>query len=97
MTEATEFSLEGALAADGFVDWICHRARLLDLKGWVLRLDAGRVRIVVCGPAPLVDAMEAACSLGPADVLVDRIESRSCRLDGQPNGFQARHRQRGAE
>ncbi len=68
------FLITGQLADDGFLDWIGHRARLLDLGAEILRLSPGAIRVTVSGPAALIDAMEAACSLGPASVLVDRIE-----------------------
>lgn len=87
---ATEFDLEGQLGSGDFLDWICHRARLLDLSGWVTRRDEGRVWIVVTGPLALIDAMEMACSLGPVDVLVDRIESRPYVLTEGLNGFHKR-------
>lgn len=90
MRQATELRLTGDLAADSFLEWICHRARLLDLNGWVRRPAAGRVEIVISGPAALVDAMEMACSLGPAEVLVNRIESRARSLGDTPDGFHVR-------
>ncbi len=89
---ATEFTLVGALASDSFVDWICRRARLLDLKGWVSRQGPDLMTIVVAGPMPLIDAMEMACSLGPVDVLVDRVERRPRDLSKLPNGFSVRTR-----
>lgn len=86
----TELHLEGDLGAATFADWICHRARLLDLSGWVETREDGAVSIVVSGPEALIDAMEMACSLGPRDVLVDRIERLSLKLDATPNGFHRR-------
>lgn len=86
---ATEITLEGDVLAGDFPDWICHRARLLDLSGWVTTAE-GAIRIVVAGPEPLIDAMELACSLGPRDVLVSRIERRECDLPAAPNGFHQR-------
>lgn len=87
---ATEITLEGQLRSDGFPDWICHRARLLDLNGWVSQQDETRITIVVAGPEPLIGAMEMACSLGPVDIEVDRIDCRPHRLSETPNGFHKR-------
>lgn len=84
---ATEFTLQGRLQSDGFVDWICHRARVLALTGWVARIDATRVTVVVAGPEALIGAMEMACSLGPVDISVDRIDRRRVDLTDPPNGF----------
>ena len=86
----TEFFLTGQLSAASFPDWICHRARLLNLTGWVSWSKTGAVRIVVCGPDSLIDAMEMACSLGPADVLVERIDALETTLSKAPNGFHLR-------
>lgn len=87
---ATELRLTGALGAPGFPDWICHRARLLDLAGWVAQKDETELTIVVVGPEPLIDAMEMACSLGPVDVLVERVEVFPVAVAETPNGFSQR-------
>jgi acylphosphatase len=87
---ATEIRLEGRLASTSFVDWICHRARLLDLSGWVQTDGPGALTIVVSGPQALIDAMEMACSLGPMDVQVDRVACHTRALNAQPNGFMRR-------
>ncbi|MBM1221290.1 acylphosphatase [Ponticoccus sp. SC2-23] len=87
---AIEFRLEGDLDAASFPDWICHRARLLDLSGWVTNEADGAVSIVVTGPEALIDAMEMACSLGPREVLVDRIERRPHGVPAALNGFHKR-------
>ncbi len=84
---ATEFRLHGQLASDGFAGWVRDRADLLDLKGWARAEGPDAMTIVVAGPAAMIDAMEMACSLGPMDVLVDRIETRETVLHGRPNGF----------
>lgn len=70
----SEIRLEGHFRSVGFLDWICHRAHLLDLRGWVTAQGPARISIVVEGPQALIDAMEMACSLGPVDVQVARIE-----------------------
>lgn len=85
--KATEFQLRGQLSGAGFTDWICHRARLLDLRGWVRSEGPEAVTIMVAGPEALVDAMEMACSLGPINVWVDRIERQERSLETAPNGF----------
>lgn len=90
MTPVTELRLRGDLGAQGFVPWICHRARVLNLSGWVARVDAGAMIIVVAGPEALCDAMEVACSLGPADVIVEDITRRTTQIPDLPNGFHLR-------
>lgn len=86
--KAAELRLTGALNDPGFVDWICHRAYLLDLDGWVAVDGTDHIRILVAGPKPLIDAMEMACSLGPSTVDVTRIETRAVALAAGVTGFQ---------
>lgn len=85
---ATLFHLEGQLAAPGFADWVRDRAVRLDLTGWVRSDGPSAMTIVVAGPPALVDALEMACSLGPMDVLVERIERSAQALDDSPGGFE---------
>ena len=66
--------ITGALADEGFAGWIAERARRLSLEGAVGPQSPERIDVVVKGPQALGDAMELACTLGPAGVLVDRIE-----------------------
>ena len=80
--------LTGDLAADSLTPWILRRAQRLSLSGWVRREDAGALTIAVSGPAALIDAMEAACSLGPIDVMVEGIERAPFHFAVPPIGFQ---------
>lgn len=88
---AAEIRLIGVFKPDTFSDWICHRARLLDLMGSVSTVGLNDLRVVVQGPQALVDAMEIACSLGPMDADVQRIEMRPMPLNRKLNGFQVHH------
>lgn len=69
----TELRILGDLDTQGFADWICHRAGVLDLNGYVKIVNKTEIRVGVSGNPNLIDAMEAACSLGPANVIVDEI------------------------
>lgn len=84
---ATELRLEGKLASNTFGAWICHRAALLDLKGWVTSEGPETMCIVVVGPSALIDAMEMACSLGPMDVTVTDVLRHERQLSTPPQGF----------
>jgi acylphosphatase len=79
---AARLSIVGALGDETFPDWIVERGRRLSLAGGVRRISPERIEILVEGPEALTDAMEMACSLGPASVLVQRIERAS--LNGLP-------------
>lgn len=79
---AARLEITGALADESFVGWIVERARRLSLSGAVRRISEANIEVTVEGPEALVDAMELACSLGPASVLVDGIVRKPC--DGLP-------------
>lgn len=67
-------ALVGRVDDPTFLPWIeRHRARL-GLSGGVVALQAGRIELIVSGAPDLIDALELACSLGPAGVLVERTD-----------------------
>lgn len=68
-----EFKIDGYFPDKAVIDWIIHRAQILDLAGWVNYIDVCSINIVVTGDPVLVDAMEVACSLGPANATVNTI------------------------
>ena len=84
---AVEIQLGGVFNPEKFADWICHRARLLDLAGSVHALGNTQICILVQGPQPIIDAMEMACSLGPMDANVQRIEVHPTAINHRLNGF----------
>ncbi|QDY71067.1 acylphosphatase [Qingshengfaniella alkalisoli] len=55
-------------------EWILHRADKLSLDGEVLHVSDSRITIRVDGPEELLEAMALACSLGPSEALVERVE-----------------------
>ncbi|WP_300030631.1 acylphosphatase [uncultured Roseobacter sp.] len=83
----TALTLTGDLEAESAIPWIVHRGLLLNLDGWVRRRGAGEIEIALAGPEPLVAAMEAACSLGPADILVEHITRQAHDFDHAPGRF----------
>ena len=68
------FILLGDVGAMVFTGWIIRHARRLGLRGAILRQDPARLDLVVTGPPDLLDALALACSLGPQEVWVDRID-----------------------
>lgn len=80
--------LTGDLASARLTPWIERRAALLSLSGWVRRESPRAVTIAVTGPPALIDAMEAACSLGPFDVIVDHIAREETAFAAPPSGFE---------
>lgn len=84
---AAEIRLIGTFNPPSFKSWICTRAHLLDLKGSVTSHGTQSISILVQGPQALIDAMEMACSLGPMDALVDRVEVIPHAHNGQLKTF----------
>jgi hypothetical protein len=75
MTAATEqFAILGDVGAPVFAIWIARHAARLGLQGRVLAQTSARVDLQISGPVELLDAMALACSLGPQEVWVDRID-----------------------
>lgn len=70
---AMALRLKGQLSAETAIPWFLHRGRLLNLVGWINRLDAHTITMVLWGAPDLLDAMEVACSLGPGNVLVEDL------------------------
>ncbi len=68
------FRIFGDVGAPVFALWIARHARRLGLRGMILRHDPTRLDLSVTGQPDLLDAMALGCSLGPQEVLVDRIE-----------------------
>lgn len=88
--KTAEIRLGGDFSADSFANWICHRAHLLDLAGFVTARGRSDMQIVVQGPQALIDAMEMACSLGPMDADVIRIAVTPIAHSDRLNGFHRR-------
>ena len=69
------FLVEGRLTFGSYSAFVLDRAAWLDISGWVSARPGGSIEIVAAGPEALVGAFEMACTLGPLDALVDRIET----------------------
>ena len=88
LTVFSNLKIYGQFEAGGFPEWISHRAKRLNLSGWVKLHHSQMIEIGVAGNPILVDALEAACNLGPYEAKVDRVQVQ----DGKPfkplNGFE---------
>ncbi|MFV0245160.1 MAG: acylphosphatase [Qingshengfaniella sp.] len=72
-----EMTITGDLRHGDVAEWASHRAARLSLHGHILQASDSAVTIAVSGPEVLLDAMALACSLGPAQALIDRVDRRS--------------------
>ena len=69
------YLIEGRLDGPGYLAFIADRAGWLDIRGWARQRADGRIEMVAAGPEALVGALEMACTLGPLDGLIERIEA----------------------
>jgi len=66
-------SLFGDVFASDFPDWILRHAQKLGVRGAVERFD-DRLKVTASGHNVMLEALALGCSLGPASVMVERIE-----------------------
>jgi len=72
--KAVRATVHGRVQGVGFREWTVSEAAARGLEGWVRNRSDGTVEAVFAGPAPDVDAMVAACRVGPPAARVGRID-----------------------
>lgn len=77
MRGAVSIVFIGHFHAESFCEFVCHRARRLQLDVVTEKAGDERIEVRVAGPPDLIDAFEMACSLGPIDCVVREVERRS--------------------
>lgn len=82
------YIIEGRIEPAAYLAFVADRAGWLDIHGWVQAVDGG-IEMVAAGPEALVGALEMACTLGPLDALVERIEAVA-ELGVVAKGFEVR-------
>lgn len=76
--------ISGTFPGPVFPEWIAHRAKLLELVGWVKRRSNQLLEVQLTGHQVLIEALETACSLGPMEVDVESIQ---IQLSTKPTPF----------
>jgi len=69
------YSISGRIDVPGYLDFIAERAAWLDISGWATATGERSVTLVAAGPEALVGALEMACTLGPLDALVEKVDA----------------------
>ena len=72
--KAVRATVLGRVQGVGYRDWTVAKAAARGLEGWVRNRPDGTVEAMFAGPGPAVDAMIAACRVGPAAARVDRVD-----------------------
>jgi acylphosphatase len=70
-----------------FRNWAMEKARSLGLRGWVRNRRDGSVELLAHGDDESVEALAAACRIGPPAARVERIEAEPAEGEGPPAGF----------
>lgn len=76
--------IDGHFAEARFLDWIEARAIRLSISGEARVHGNTCIELQLTGERVLLDAMEVACSLGPADARVDGVAVLSEDLVAEP-------------
>ncbi len=63
----------------------CQQAKLLGLSGWVRNLDDGRVEVLACGEAPLLDELRKWLTHGPSMAKVLNLECATVEYQEYPD------------
>jgi len=66
-------TLYGDVFASDFPDWILRHAKKLGLQGVVTPLN-NCLQVTAIGPDIMLEALALGCSLGPASVMVEKME-----------------------
>jgi acylphosphatase len=69
-------SICGKVQGVGFRAFVEHHAHQRNLEGWVRNRRDGTVEAVFAGPEKSVEAMIAACHVGPPSGHVDALDQR---------------------
>ena len=85
---AAHVVITGRVQGVGFRFWVEAEAVSRGLDGWVRNRRDGSVEAVFLGTDGAVEAMLAACQVGPASALVTNVAVTE--TDERPNGFSRR-------
>jgi acylphosphatase len=77
--KAIRARITGRVQGVWFRKWTEREANTLGLHGWVRNREDGSVEALFCGPAGQVDQMLDLCQSGPANAVVDHIETATAK------------------
>jgi acylphosphatase len=81
MDTIRQVTIRGRVQGVGYRAWVDHRARTLDLEGWVRNRRDGSVEALFAGPADVVAAMIASCRRGPSSARVEAVQDEAANSD----------------
>ncbi|NMA27453.1 MAG: acylphosphatase [Burkholderiales bacterium] len=78
----------GTVQGVGFRWHVLHRARTLELNGWVRNRADGSVEVIAEGPRPALASLLKALRQGPAGARVTRVEESWAEVAPEHEGFE---------
>jgi acylphosphatase len=87
MIRTVHVIVTGRVQGVGYRAWVAKEAETRDLSGWVRNCRRGSVEAMFSGEAIIVDAMIAACRLGPHTAWVENVAVADSLADGVLQGF----------
>jgi acylphosphatase len=72
-TKTVRVVIEGRVQGVWFRGWAVEQAAARGLSGWIRNRADGSVEALISGPADPVEAMVAACRIGPPAAAVSRL------------------------
>lgn len=87
MTTCRKFHVSGKVQGVFFRDSTRKKAVSLDLNGYAINLDDGRVEVLACGDENALANLETWLHEGPASADVSRVERSDADVDHPPDGF----------
>lgn len=89
MNQCRRFIVSGRVQGVFFRTSTQEEARRLGVTGWVSNRHDGRVELLACGNAELLDELERWLNRGPSQARVERVDSEAAPGEGY-QGFSIR-------
>jgi len=87
MTTCRKFHVSGKVQGVFFRDSTRQKAVSLDLTGYAINLDDGRVEVLACGDEQSLSELESWLHEGSSSADVDKVERSDVNVDYPPDAF----------
>ncbi|HKL50914.1 MAG TPA: acylphosphatase [Wenzhouxiangellaceae bacterium] len=87
MTTCRKFHVSGKVQGVFFRDSTRKKAVSLDLTGYAINLDDGRVEVLACGAEQALAELESWLREGPGSADVSQVERSEENIDSPPDSF----------
>lgn len=87
MTTCRKFHVSGKVQGVFFRDSTRQKAEALNITGYAINLDDGRVEVLACGDEHALEELESWLREGPSSADVNKVEQSDAKVDSPPDGF----------